>query len=82
VALKNAGFEFLLASPPEYNGLVAEIYCDGRFVALINQERGPGLFELEMPGPDVAESEVLRRIDLHGFLATIQEACARLSQTH
>jgi hypothetical protein len=78
--LKNVGFEILLASLPEYNWLVAEVYYDGKFVALVNQERGPRLFEVEMPGCNLVESRVLRRVDLDGFVTSLMTACQRLSQ--
>jgi hypothetical protein len=77
--LRNIGFELLLASPPEYERLVAEIYYDGLFVALVSQERGPGLFEVEMPAANVVESEVIRRVDLPGFVAALEKAGQRLS---
>lgn len=76
--LKNVGFEILLASPPEYDGLVAEIYYDGKFVALVSQQRGPGLFEVELPGTDLVESRILRRVDLPGFITSLEAACDRL----
>jgi hypothetical protein len=78
--LKNVGFETLLASPPEYNGLVAEIYYDGKFVALVSEERGPGLFEVETPGSGLVESRIRRRVDLPGFITALEAACHRLSQ--
>lgn len=77
--LKNAGFEMLLASLPEYNGLVAEIYYDGRFVALVSQERGAGNFDIETPGNNLVESELARKVDLRGFIAALHVACERLS---
>ena len=76
--LKKKGFETVVASPPEYERLVAEIYYDGFFVAQISQERGEGVFDLETPGGDLVEQMVTRRVDLHGFLQAIEEACQRL----
>lgn len=77
--LKGVGFELLLASPPEYDGLVAEIYYDGRFVVLVSQERGPGLFDVETPGCKLVEAKVLRRVDLRGLVVALEEACQRLA---
>ncbi len=77
--LKNVGFELLLASPPEYNRLVAEIYYDGKFVVLVSQERGPGLFDVETPGNNLSESAIMRRVDLRGFISVLEMACQRLS---
>ena len=77
--LNGVGFEILLTSPPDYNGLVAEIFYDGKFVILVNQERGVGLFEIETPGVGLIEAEVIRRVDLRGFMAALEMACQRLS---
>jgi hypothetical protein len=68
------GFKILIASPPEYQKLVAEIHYDGKFVALVNQERGPGLFEVETPGVGLNESMIIRRVDLAGFAAALKQA--------
>jgi hypothetical protein len=76
--LKKKGFEILIASPPDHNGLVAEIYCDGRFVALVSQERGTGMFDLETPGPDLVENQVMRCFDWVGFQNIVGDACQRL----
>ncbi len=78
--LNNEGFEILLASPPDYQELVAEIYCDGKFVALVNQEQGPGIFEVESPGGNMVESSIARRVDLRGFMSALEAACVRLSR--
>jgi hypothetical protein len=77
--IKNVGFEILLVSAPACEKLVAEIYYDGCFVALVNQERGSGSFELEMPGRDLDESKVLRSVDLAGFMEILKAACLRLT---
>jgi len=77
--LSDIGFEIVLASPPKYNDLVAEIYFEGKFVLLINQEKGAGVFEVETPGCGLAESEVIRRVCLSGLLVAMQSACERLS---
>lgn len=77
--LKDIGFELLLASPPGYRNLVAEVYFDGKFVALVSQERGDGLFDLEIPGCDLVQTELARRVDLQGFVETLELARDRLS---
>jgi hypothetical protein len=45
----------MIASDTDYERVFCEIYFDGRFVALVSQERGEGLFDLETPGPDLNE---------------------------
>lgn len=76
--LEGKGFETVIASPPDHDELVAEIYCDGRFVALVSRERGSGLFDLETPGPNLLEKEVIRKVDADGFRKAMEEACRRL----
>ena len=68
----------MLASPPDYDRLVAEIYYEGLFVALVSQERGEGLFDIETPGPNLIEKEIMRKVDADGFRKAIEEACQRL----
>ena len=76
--LKGKGFETMIASPSDYDELVAEIYYDGLFVALVSQERGKGLFDLETPGPNLIEKEITRKVDAEGFKKAVEEACQRL----
>ena len=76
--LKKQGFEILIASPSDYERLVAEIYFDGKFIALVSQERGIDIFDIETPGSNLIEKEVMRKFDLHGFQKIIEEARQRL----
>ena len=79
--LTRKGFETIIASPPDYDRLVAEIYYDGLFVALVSQERGIGLFDLETPGPNLMEDKVVRKVALEGFEGAVEEARERLKGT-
>ncbi len=76
--LKRSGFEVLIASPPEYERLVAEVYFDGLFVAMVTQEKNDGSFELEMPGKVEVEELVIRRVDAFGFMSVLGKACDEL----
>jgi len=78
--IKNKGFEILLASPPDYQNLVAEIYYDGKFVVLVSQERGGNLFDLEIPGSNLVDGELARKVDLVGFEKVLEEAKQRLKK--
>ncbi len=60
------------------NSLVAEIYCNGRFMALVSQERGKCLFDIEIPTRNCIESEMFRKVEVEKFIAAIQAACQRL----
>ena len=55
-----------------------EIYYEGKFVALINQERGLDNLEIEFPGPDLVESEIIRKLPLNDFLDLVNDAATRL----
>ena len=76
--LKSIGFELLVASPPEYENLVVEIYYEGKFVALIADERQNGDFIIEMPGVGLDEQRIVRRVELQGFLDAVKQAQDRL----
>ena len=77
--LEKNGFEIVIASPPEYDNLVAEIYYNEKFVALVNQEGNLTRYELEFPGTDLLESEITRRVEWRDFKLTVDQACKRLS---
>jgi hypothetical protein len=77
--LKDKGFETMIASDTDYERVFCEIYFDGRFVALVSQERGEGLFDLETPGPGLNEEGVIHRVDLLGLQDAIETCRRRLS---
>lgn len=78
MSVQSKGFEVVLASPPEYEELTAEIFFDGKFVALVNQERGLDQLELEIPSRDTAEKYLARKVKLSGFLEAVKTAEDRL----
>lgn len=78
--IKNKGFETMIASPSDYDELVAEIYYDGLFVAMVSQERGKGLFDIETPSQNLIEDQILRRVDAVGFMKAVEVACQRLKE--
>lgn len=69
--MKNADIEVLLASDSDYEELTAEIYCNGKFIALLNQDEGPENLIIEFPGTNVQEDMVLRTINLKCFRKSI-----------
>jgi hypothetical protein len=71
-------FSVVLSSDSNYDALIAEIYLDGKLVAIVSQERGPGLFEIETPSPSRCEKEICRKADLSGFKNAVELACKRL----
>jgi hypothetical protein len=60
-------FNITVASLPGYDELVAEIYINGRFIALLSQEAGPEKTEIEF-----ANSKVGTTLQLS--LATFEKA--------
>jgi|GEM_PF-5590570 len=74
----NKGFEVILASSSQYSELVAEIYFDGAFVALLNKEKGADNIELELADASVDQSMVCRNLDLKSLLAAVEVARQRL----
>jgi len=77
--MENTYFNIIIASLVGYEYLVAEIYCNDKFVALISQERGRGDYDLEVPGCDVLETEVIRRTNMLNFIKAINRAATMLS---
>ncbi len=67
-------FEFLVASDIDYDKLIVEIYFEGRFVALLNQDRGPDNVTIEFPSPDQSDSAIVRAVPLDGFMEAISRA--------
>ena len=59
--------EVILSSDCDYDMLIAEMYVDGKFVALLNQDRGVDSLVIEFPEGNVQENEILRKIDLGAF---------------
>jgi len=72
-------FDFLIASDDEYEKVFIEIYYEGKFVALINQEKGLDNLEIEFPGVDVIESLIIRRLPLKEFLDLVNQAAEKLN---
>ncbi len=71
-------FDTMICSLSDHDKLVAEIYYNGLFVALVSQERGEGLFDIETPGLTLVESLVIRKVDVDGFIKAVEVACRRL----
>lgn len=66
----------LISSDPDFNKLIAEIYGDDQFIALISQEHGISKLVVEFPKADVPNA--LRAVDLQWFLDALHAAKAKL----
>ena len=63
--MNNSGIELLLSSDCDYEELTVEIYYDGKFIALLNQDNDLDNLRIEFPTSTVAdETLVLRKMDL------------------
>ena len=63
--MNNSGIELLLTSDHDYEELTVEMYYDGKFIALLNQDNGLDNLRIEFPTSAVAdETLVLRKMDL------------------
>ena len=66
-------FKILIASPPEYEDVVAEIYIDDRYVGLLSADDGPHMLRF-----DVATDPDPLKLDLDVFERALAAAKARL----
>jgi antitoxin component YwqK of YwqJK toxin-antitoxin module len=70
--------KILIASDTNYEKVVAEIYIDDKFIALISQENGLDQMEIEFPGNNISKEMMIRKIGLNDFLLAINETTQKL----
>ena len=75
--MTHSGFYITIASDTSYNELIAEIYINGDFIALLNQDAGPDHIKIEFPA-SVNDATEQNSIDLDVFLVAVQEAKKQL----
>ena len=61
--MNNSGIKLLLSSDCNYEELTVEMYYDGKFIALLNQDNGLDNLRIEFP-TSADETLVLRKMDL------------------
>jgi hypothetical protein len=66
-----------IASDTDYKELVAEIYCDGKFVALISQDNGVDDLRVDFPA-NSKPSAVCRSVNLDWSIDAMQKAKTQL----
>ncbi len=76
--MKNSNIEVLLSSDSSYEELTAEIFLDGKFIALLNQDDGVDNLIIEFPDKNVVEDMVLRKINLDDFERCLELAKQRI----
>ena len=72
------GLKVLICSDVGYDKLIAEIYCDDKYVALISQEDGADRLAVEFPGPGMNEEAIARKVDLAWVEAALPAARRKL----
>ena len=63
----NPHYGIVIASDDKHEKVVAEIYFDDLFIALLSQEEGLDKLVLELPGVGMNEALILRRIPMTEF---------------
>ncbi|MDP6832335.1 MAG: hypothetical protein QF512_15365 [Alphaproteobacteria bacterium] len=76
--MENSRIEVLISSDSRYEKVTAELYCFGKFVALLNQDEGVDDITIEFPGANLDENMVLRNLDLATFEECLMLAKQRL----
>ena len=79
MADRRVGFETIIASPYEYEELVAEMFLDGKFIGQITKEKGEDQMEIEFGDDEALPGSICRKADLDGFLECVQTARDRLT---
>lgn len=63
--------KIIVCSDTDYEQLIAEIYIDGKFVALLSQDDGIDNLSVEFAGCDQNQTAITRRVkyvDIHAAL--------------
>ncbi|MGB0743402.1 MAG: hypothetical protein ACPGSB_02645 [Opitutales bacterium] len=74
------GFNIQFYSGCDFENLTAEIYFDGKYVASVIQEKGPGEFEILFPDSQMNQDVVISRFDMNGFVETLLKAKEELME--
>ena len=72
----------VIADDPDHEKVYAEIFIRDKFVALVSQEKGLDVLEVEFPGPGLMESQILRRVGLAEFQKALTLATERLRASY
>lgn len=66
--------ETVIASDVDYAELIAEIYSDGKFVALVSQDDGIKHLKVVFPGCDGNEVAIVRNVGLEWLKQALVQA--------
>ena len=70
--------EIQVCSDIDYENLIAEIYINDNFIALISEEDDPDDFHIEFPGMEKADNQKILRIRMDVFETTLKMAVEKL----
>ena len=71
-------YEVIIADDQDHEEVFAEIYRDNKFLASISKEDGPDRLKVELPGPGLDESQVVRQVPLADFITVLGQAAKKL----
>ena len=74
----NERIKILVCSDTEYEQLIAEIYIDGKFIALLSQENGADDLQLEFPDRAQNFAIISRKVDCSLLRIGIEAAQTQL----
>jgi hypothetical protein len=73
--------KILICSDTDYEQLIAEIYIDDKFVALVSQDNGVNDLQIVFPGCDQNEKAIARKVDFVLFNVALERARIELVPT-
>ena len=75
--MNNSGIELLLSSDCDYEELTVEIYYDGKFIALLNQDNDLDTLSIEFPASEVANEIIFFMLRFADLVLSKHEALLR-----
>jgi hypothetical protein len=73
-----SSYRIQICSDVDYEHLIAEVYVDERFVALVSHEDPGGEYFVEFPGPNQDQDAIVRSVEFSTLLAALAEARRKL----
>ncbi len=75
----DGNYEVVIADDADHDKVFAEIHHNNKFLALVSQEGGHDRLMVELPGPGLDESQVVRQVLLADFIAALGQAAKKLA---
>ena len=74
--------EILISSDSNYDNLVAEIYIDGKYIALVSYDEDHNFF-VETPTMNRSNEEIItHKVEYNTFIELLEEAKNSLDEKH